>query len=108
MHKSHWIDYVKEAAIQAVKSEKPCNYVVGLVSSVNPLKIKLSDGDGVELGADFLHLARNVTDFQETITVSGKTQNVKFHGALKKGEKVLMLRKWGGQDYFIIDRVVKP
>lgn len=133
MPKTHWLEYVKEAAVQAVMSEKPCNYVVGTVTSVKPLKIRLSDGDGLELESDFIHLARNVTDYETTVSIADsygwitkdrgggsgysayETHNhdivvaekkLKVHNALKQGEKVLMIRKWGGQDYIVIDRVV--
>lgn len=132
--KTHWLEYVKEAAVQAVKSQKPCDYIIGTVISAKPLKIKLSDGDGLELTADFIHLARNVTDYETTVTISDeygwKTKDkgggggysayeshnhdvvvskkkIKIHNALKKGDKVVMVRKWGGQDYIVIDKVVK-
>lgn len=103
MPKAHWLDYVKEAAVKAVKSEKPCDYIVGTVASIKPLKIKLSDGDGVEIGAAFIHLARNVTDFELTLA-DGASLGVR--NALEKGERVLLVRKWGGQDYVVVDRVV--
>ncbi len=102
----HWLDLVKKAAVQAIKSEKPCDYVIGTVTSTKPLKIKLSDGDGLELGAEFFHLARNVTDYTITLSFAGNEQKMKVHNALKKGNKVIMIRKWGGQDFIVIDRVV--
>lgn len=122
MPKTHWLEYVKEAAVQAVLAQKPSNYVIGTVTSAKPLKIKLSDGDGLELTADFIHLARNVTDYKVKITMDAKNvyhtthttpsttwidkQEITVHNALKKGDKVIMIRKWGGQDYIVIDKVV--
>lgn len=120
---THWLDYVKQAAVQAVKAGNPCDYTIGTVISVKPLKIKLSEGDGLELPADFIHLSRNVTDFKTKITMKKQgvyhtthtppptdtwidEQEITVHNALKKGEKVLMIRKSGGQDYIVIDRVV--
>ena len=64
---THWLDYIKMAAVQAVEEKKPCNYVIGTVVTAKPLKIKLSDSDGLELTEEFLHLARNVTDFETTV-----------------------------------------
>lgn len=125
---THWLDYVKQAAVQAVMTKKPCDYIIGTVVSAKPLKIKLSDGDGLELTDDFIHLSRNVTDYETTVTISDeygwKTKDngdyeshnhgiviskkkIKIHNALKKGDKVVMVRKWGGQDYIVIDKVVK-
>lgn len=106
MADTHWFDLVKKAAVLAVKNEKPSDCVVGTVTSAKPLKIRLSDGDGLELEADFLHLARHVTDYTATVSVSGSEQEVKVHNALKKGDKVIMIQKWGGQDFIVIDRVV--
>ena len=104
---THWLDYIKMAAVQAVEEKKPCNYVIGTVVTAKPLKIKLSDSDGLELTEEFLHLARNVTDFETTvITDELIKKKIKVHNALKKGDKVLMIRKAGGQDYIVIDRVV--
>lgn len=120
---THWLDYVKQAAVEAVKATNPCDYVIGTVTSIKPLKIKLSESDGLELTAEFFHLARNVTDFKTKITMKKQgvyhtvhtppptdtwidEQEITVHNALKKGEKVLMIRKSGGQDYIVIDRVV--
>lgn len=105
---THWLDYVKQAAVQAVMTKKPCDYIIGTVVSAKPLKIKLSEGDGLELPADFIHLSRNVTDYETQVTIGGGTkQTMKVYNALKKGDKVIMIRKWGGQDYVVIDKVVK-
>lgn len=106
MADTHWLDLVKKAAVRAIKAEKPCDCIVGTVTSTKPLKIKLSEADGVELGSDFFHLARNVTDHTVTVSFSGTEQKMKIHNALKKGDKVLMIRKWGGQDFIVIDRMV--
>lgn len=130
---THWLDYIKMAAVQAVEEKKPCNYVIGTVVTAKPLKIKLSDSDGLELTEEFFHLARNVTDFETTVTITDEygwktkeksggggdasfashdhdiaisKKKIKIHNALKKGDKVLMIQKAGGQDYIIIDRVV--
>ena len=86
--KTHWLEYVKQAAINAIKNEKPCDYIVGTVVKVKPLKIRLSESDGLDLTSDFIH---------QTATV---------YGELKKNDKVLLIRKWGGQDYIIVDKVV--
>lgn len=105
---THWLDYVKQAAVQAVMANKPSDYIIGTVISAKPLKIKLSEGDGLVLPGDFIHLTRNVTDFETKVTINGGTkQTMKVFNALKKGDKVLMIRKWGGQDYIVIDKVVK-
>ena len=83
MADTHWLDIVKKAAVLAVKHEKPCDYIVGTVTSAKPLKIKLSGGDGLELDADFLHLAENVTNHTVKVSFSGSEQEMNIHNALK-------------------------
>lgn len=115
---SNLVQLIKRIAVEAVQASKPCDYTIGTVTSASPLKIKISQT--LELEEDFLHLARSVTDYETEITVkdwnteiaSNHTHPIKgkkkivIHSALKKGEKVLMIRKAGGQDYIVIDRVV--
>jgi len=49
-----------------------------------------------------------VTDYETQVIIGGGTkQTMKVFNALKKGDKVVMIRKWGGQDYIVIDKVVK-
>ena len=100
MANSNLVQLIKQIALEAVEAAKPSDYRIGTVTSINPLKIKVSQS--IELEEDFLHLTRNVTDFQITYN----EQKITVHNALKKGEKVLMLRKAGGQEYTVIDRVV--
>ena len=102
---SNIIQLIKRAAVEAVEAAKPCDYRIGTVISASPLKIKVSQT--MEIEESFLHLSRNVTDFQTEITIdTGTKQTCTVHNALKKGDKVLMLRKAGGQRYAVIDRVV--
>lgn len=120
MASSNLVQLIKRIALEAVEAEKPCDYRIGTVTSVSPLKIKVSQT--LELEEDFLHLARNVTDFKTKISMNAQSvyhtthtypsttwideQEITVHNALKKGEKVLMIRKAGGQEYIVIDRVV--
>lgn len=51
-------------------------------------------------------MSRNVTDYEVEIKIGDVIQSRTVLNSLKVGEKVLMLRKSGGQEYIIIDRVV--
>lgn len=120
MGDSSLLQLIKRAAVEAVEAAKPCDYRIGTVISDSPLKIKVSQT--MEIEESFLHLSRNVTDFKVKISMNAQSvyhtthtnpsdtwideQEITVHNALKKGEKVLMLRKAGGQEYTVIDRVV--
>lgn len=111
---------IKRAALEAVKASRPCDYYVGTVVGTKPLEIKISQS--MTISGEFLVLTRNVTDYRAEITMVAKEvyheahtepsatwidkQEVTIHNALKKGEKVLLLRKSGGQEYAVVDRVV--
>ena len=100
MANSNIVQLVKQIALEAVEASKPCDYRTGVVTGINPLEIKISQT--LTLDESFLDLARNVTDFE--ILVNGQMTTIE--NALKVGEKVLMIRKSGGQRYTVIDRVV--
>ncbi len=121
MASSNLIQLIQQIAVNAVKAMKPCDYIVGTVVSEKPLKIKVSQA--LTLEEEFLHLTRNVTDFETEFTLEqigiyhvvhidpptdtwADKQKVTIHNALKTGEKVLMIQKSGGQDFIVIDRVV--
>lgn len=84
---SNLIQIVKQAAVEAIEAKKPCDYTTGIVTSINPLKVKISQT--LELRESFLDLTGTVTA-----------------EALRVGEKVLLFRKSGGKRYVVIDRMV--
>ncbi len=87
MASSNLVQLIKQIAVEAVNASKPCDYNIGTVINTNPLCIKMSQS--IIVDEDFLHLTQAVTK-----------------NPLKKGDKVLMLRKQGGNEYTIIDRLV--
>ncbi len=88
MASSNLIQLIKKIAMEAVNASKPCDYRIGTVASEKPLKVKVSNN--IMLDMNFLHLTAAVTE-----------------KPLKKGDKVLMFRKQGGNEYMLIDRVVR-
>lgn len=120
MFEQELLRIIKQAATEAVRAGKPADLAIGTVSSEDPLKIRLSKDR--EYDGDFLLLSRSVTDHKRTVTVprreatteAGGTailkkeeMEVTVHGALKKGEKVLLVRRSGGQQYVVLDRMVE-
>lgn len=121
------IDIMKRAAVEAVDSKVPSDVVYGKVIKVKPVEIRvdsnliLKEADGV------LKFARNVTDYEVEMTVNHVTEETgggsgdasfashahgyvgkkkfKVHNALKVGETVIMIKKYGGQSYLVYDRL---
>ena len=113
------VQLVKQAALEAVEASKPLKIVYGTVISSKPLKIKIDQK--ITLTEEFLTLTRNVTDYETEFTVDAISvyhttksipsdtwadkQKIKVHNALNAGEKVILLREQGGQNYIVLDRV---
>lgn len=120
MFEQELLQIIKQAATEAVQAGKPADIRIGTVTSEKPLKIRLSQQ--AEYDADFFILPRGMTDYKVSVTVpqregtaeDGSTVTLKkekleltIHSALKKGETVLLLQRSGGQQFVILDRMVK-
>lgn len=107
---------IKKAAVDANEASKPVQICFGKVVSAAPLKIFVEQK--LILGEPQLVLTRNVTDFvievtmewdteEETAhkhTISGK-KKLTVHNRLAVGEEVILIRKQGGQEYIVVDRI---
>lgn len=120
MFEQELLQIIKQAAMEAVQAGKPADVRIGTVISEKPLKIRLSQQ--AEYDEDFFILSRSMTDYRVSVTVpqrestaeDGSTVALKkekldltIHNALKEGEKVLLVQQSGGQQFVVLDRVVK-
>lgn len=67
-----FVKIIKQAAVDAVESEKPVNVCFGEVISVTPLKINVEQK--LVLGEAQLILTRNVTDYNTQVTIDWITE----------------------------------
>lgn len=79
---------IKKAAMDAVNASQPSDFCFGKVTSENPLKILVEQK--MTLGKAQLVVTETVSK-----------------ASLKVNDEVVLLKKKGGQQYLIIDRVVK-
>lgn len=98
------VQLIKHISMDAMVASKPCDYITGTVVNENPLEIKISQT--IILDETFLHLSRNVTDYEVSVDTDGVIKKYRVLNHLKKGETVLLLRKQKGQEYAVIDRSV--
>lgn len=107
---------IKKIALEAVAESKPVNITYGIVKTINPLSIEVENLR--VLPAEFFILSRNVTNYTTTMTINWNTEDAQGHNhsvtgsktvtinnALKVGEKVILIRFQGGQDYLVLDRI---
>lgn len=97
------LEVVKIAAKQAGEAEQPTDLRFGTVTSVKPLKVQISTQ--LTIPSSLLVVPKHLTDYEVDVEISGLKQKIKVYNALTKNDKVALLRKAGGQQFFILDRI---
>lgn len=126
-----FVDLFRMASLQLLTTLQLADVEYGKVTSVNPLEITLDQK--TKLTSKYLTLTNAVKDHSVDITVSWNTadnthkhlngnngqptadathkhtisgrKRITIHNGLTLGERVLLLRKAGGQDYIVLDRI---
>lgn len=124
---------IRALASGVFDSMEPCRFERGVVTSVEPLSIQLTQD--FNLTEEFLTLTNAVKDYSVDVTVSWSTESedqhkhtngndgkptdsgdahkheikgrkkIVIHNGLTVGEVVLLLREQGGQNYIVVDRL---
>lgn len=97
------IDIMKQASMNAVNNAQMCDLRYGTVTSVSPLKIRISSQ--FTIPAALLVVPEHLTNHTVNVSIDGGQTTMRINNALKIGDKVALLRKQGGQSYFILDRI---
>ena len=83
-----------------MESSNPVAVMFGTVTKTNPLEVNVEQR--FTLTRDFLVLTERLTEYKTTIA----GQEVVIRKGLQAGDKVILLRVQGGQQYIVWDRVV--
>ena len=116
------LDIMKRTSMDAISNAQMCDLRYGTVVSKDPLKIRVTNV--LTLPESLLVVPQHLTAHKMKITLNVDTSyasgeegtfnhnhNIKkkteitIHNALEVGDKVAMIRKQGGQSYYILDRV---
>lgn len=84
---SNLVQLLKQISKEEREASKPCDVITGTVSAVAPLKISVSQK--IYLSEEFLLKTSYFAQLE-----------------IKKGDNVVMIRKQGGQQFLLIDKVV--
>lgn len=95
-------EIIKQIAQNTIENSNLTDIRLGVVESVNPLKVRLTQK--LILTENFLELTKNVKDYETKIVINGRTETIKVLNGLKKGERVLMIKYQNGQKYLILER----
>ena len=103
MADAEWIGNIRKIVLQAIEAGNPCDVVFGTVAKSAPLEIQI--GPKTFLQPYQLILPQGLTDHTDEMSIPEiGTVNSTVKNALKAGEQVLLIQKWGGQQYLVVDR----
>lgn len=109
------IDIMKRASIGATEASKPCDLRYGTVTSISPLKVRITNQ--FVLTEPMLIVPKHLTDYEVKVEGYFNFEDPHNNGphkgsgkltiknALETGDKVALLRQTGGQFYFILDKL---
>lgn len=97
------IEIMKRAALDASEDAKFSDVKYGTVISTSPLKIQITNQ--FTIPAIMLVIPKHLTNYKINMQIDGEDKEVTIKNALKVGDKVALLRKQGGQSYFILDKL---
>ena len=104
------IELVKRASLEAMENEKICDLRYGTVSSTDPLRVQITNQ--LTIPSSLLVVPQHLTDYAVRAVLVFEDGDMSKHNtqmivrnALQVGDKVALLRKQGGQSYFILDRI---
>lgn len=90
------LDLIKREVLKAVNATNPVNFNVGTVSGVNPLKITVHQK--LTLTKEFLIVTERMTRYE--------VNSIVIRTGLSVGDKVILARVQGGNQYIVLDKVV--
>jgi hypothetical protein len=116
---------MKRASKEVYANEQPTDLRFGTVVSESPLKVQITNL--FTIPQSMLVVPKHLTDYEVEVTVDWTTESksggsddssfashnheivgknkMKIHNALKNGDKVALIRKHGGQSFYILDRI---
>lgn len=124
------VKMIKQISRDTDEAGRPCDIIYGTVETAPP-EISVRISQKIVIPKENLVLSRNVTDFETKVELKDEyewitqkrsggggdaafeshdhdikgTFKIWIKNALKKGEKVILVRKRAGQEYVILDRV---
>lgn len=98
-----WVDGMRKIAMNAYQNSQPCDICFGTVTSAEPLEVNIEELK-LTIGKNQMVILDCLTDRTIAVTVGGESGTAVLPGALKTGDRVVLLRKSGGQKYIVLGR----
>lgn len=98
-----WIENIRQIAMQAMEAGRPCDVILGTVTSAAPLAVQIDQK--TTIAGNHLLVPRYLTDHEEQMTIPGVGNvSVTVKNVLKPGDQVILIQRRGAQQYLVIDR----
>ncbi|MBB6633565.1 DUF2577 domain-containing protein [Cohnella thailandensis] len=94
---SRLLQVIKQAGAGAVGASQPVAILTGTVVKIDPLEVTVDQR--FTLMADFLIVPESLTEY--------KIEELLIRKRLETGDKLILLRVQGGNQYLILDRAVE-
>lgn len=109
------IDIMKRASLDVMDANQMCDLRFGIISSVKPLKVQITNQFTIPESLLIVpqHLTKRTIPVNIELDQDNPSDDVTGIGerlltldnSLKLGDKVALIRKTGGQSYYILDRI---
>jgi hypothetical protein len=103
------LQIIKQTALDAVDNAQMCDLRFGTVVDTSPLRVKVTNQ--FTLPSSLLIVPEHLTNHTVNVVIkdddddTNDNYEMRINNALKVGDRVALLRKQGGQSYFILDRI---
>lgn len=103
MMSSGLIEIVKKAALDVMANSQLTDLRFGTVVDTSPLRVKVTSQ--FTIPKSLLIVPERLTNYSVKTKIDDETKTITIYNALSVGDKVALIRKQGGQSYYILDRI---
>lgn len=100
---TEFADMVKEIAVNAVEAGRPADITFGRVYSLDPFSVEIMEG--VAITGNQIVLSERLKGHNLSIELADGEKTAVVDPSLREGDRLILVRKKGGQTYYAIDRV---
>lgn len=97
------VELIRQIVSETQASSEPTDLVYGTVKSVSPLSVQIDQK--TVLTSDFLVMTKNVSDYKVDMEIDGQLKKVTIKNGLKAGDKVILIKQYGGQSFLVQDKI---
>ena len=98
----NFAEAVKKCSMEAYGASIPCDAVTGEVEEAEPLVVRVGE---MQIPSEILYVSEQLLYKEQEIRLGTYERTVVIHDGIKKGDRLILLRKSGGEGYFAIGKI---